>query len=229
MKHISEEMGSFKVTLKFIDCVTHGKGIRATLNGKCERCLKEKQEKQEKIIADKKLLDNKINAGIEERFIRANFENFKAVTQYQNQVYKQLKNYGGKKNVVFLGKTGTGKTHLACALIEKFLLEGRRCFYVKFYELLEFKIQNKQKFSQILNADFLVIDEYGSSDSDNKSNLLFEIIDKRYGKMLPTMLISNLSGDELRKNMNDATYSRIKSDCESILANWSDYRMAGIA
>lgn len=214
-------------TKKTINCELHGENVESTLSGKCVACmkvseLKDKEEEFEAYIHKKKESSGLIK---KEKFLNARFDNYEISNQHQQEIFNLLKSYNLKENILLLGKTGTGKTHLACALIDKFLRQYKSCYYVKFYQLAKIQVQDKKLYEAILGVDFLVIDEYGASDSDAKSNILFEVIDQRYDQVLPTMLLSNLSVETFKSNLSDAIYSRIKEDCIAKLCNWEDYRI----
>lgn len=102
------------------------------------------------------------------------------------------------------GPTGTGKTYAACAAAIKALKGGRDARYVTTHELLE---KMKDEFSeqkwvskQIASAWLLVLDEAGEGD-DSKWGVsaLFDLINRRYDEMLPTIICSNYTLPELMK------------------------------
>lgn len=100
------------------------------------------------------------------------------------------------------GPTGTGKTYAACAAVLKALKSGRDARYITTHELLgkmkdEFG-EEKWVSKQITSAWLLVLDEAGEGD-DSKWDVaaLFDLINRRYDEMLPTIICSNYTIPEL--------------------------------
>lgn len=67
----------------------------------------------------------------------------------------------------------------------------------------------------------LVIDDIGAERTAEKTNdwsaeRIFEIIDYRYGNMLPTIITTNLIPAEIAKRYGDRTADRIRSMCKMI-------------
>lgn len=209
-----------------MDCDIHG-NTEALVNGECRACKDDKIRQEEKRIQEQKILEQKQHSGIKERYLNALFSNYKIEHIKQQEVVNILKSFDGEKNIILTGSVGTGKTHLSCALIDRLLRLNKSCYYVKFYELAKIQIQDKKLFDLIIKKKFLIIDEYGVSESDYKSNLLFEVIDQRYDAVCFTMLISNLNREKIKEKMQSALYSRLKEDSISMGCNWDDYRLKG--
>ncbi len=94
-----------------------------------------------------------------------------------------------KKNVVFIGNPGTGKTHLSTAIAIKALSKGHKVMFTPVSEMLQnlnaSKADNSyyQKVNFYLAPDLLVLDELGFKKLPNYSaDDFFEIISKRYEK-----------------------------------------------
>ena len=90
------------------------------------------------------------------------------------------------ENIVITGKTGAGKTHLACALANAALQRGVTVLFKRFYELLLELIaaENEQRlvrFRRKLNRmQILIIDDWGLAPlSERERHLLFEFIESR--------------------------------------------------
>lgn len=167
------------------------------------------------------------NSNIPLRFLNASFENFKT-TPESSKMVSDLAAYKFDRNIVMLGQTGTGKTHLACALMNK-CRDYAGAYYVQFYRLGDLKIHDFNLFTSVVKRSFLVIDEFGVSDNDFKSNMLYEVINDRYNMGLPTMIISNLTAGAFKQSISDALYSRLKGDALSIVSIGEDYRLRGAA
>ena len=107
-----------------------------------------------------------------------------------------LANLYARKNIAFIGPGGIGKTHLAQAYGYQCCLSGFKTYYIKATELkdkLERAIASKstsRAVSALTKPACLIIDEIGRCTFDRQcTNLLFDIIDRRYEKDCPNTMI----------------------------------------
>lgn len=114
--------------------------------------------------------------------------NSSSVNKAQIMELSTLRFMGNKENLILLGPSGTGKTHLAISL--GYLATQQR-YKVKFtttadllLQLEAAQLQNKLDtyFSKVLcHASLLIIDEFGYIKlNENQANLLFQVINRRY-------------------------------------------------
>lgn len=212
-------------------CEKHGE-TECHFDKRCRLCVKEEHEQA--LNAEIKAHVTKLIADlcIPKRYVDSELSNYKITDDDQQKCINKLNLYNFSQNLLFLGKTGTGKTHFAFWLLKRYIsekynfLEAKsNVFYTKYYNLTQSKIDDKQHFKTLLNSDFLIIDEIATANSDFKINLLFEVIDQRYDNMLPTMLISNLGPEKFKTLISDALYSRLKESSVILYATWEDYRL----
>ncbi|HED38049.1 MAG TPA: AAA family ATPase [Ignavibacteria bacterium] len=92
-----------------------------------------------------------------------------------------------KKNVVFIGKPGTGKSHLSIAIGLQALQKGYKVLFTSVSEMLNTLHMSKadnsyyQKLNQYLSIDLLILDELGFKKlPEYNVNDFFEIISRRY-------------------------------------------------
>ncbi len=127
---------------------------------------------------------------------------------------------------------GTGKTHLSCAIVlsifNRWTGESRSCPWIYFVSESDLfrQIQATYSFNReqeqardseddilrrLINCDLLILDDVGKerrADSRFVQRTLFGLIDGRYKLQLPIVLTANVSGDGLRRHLEDASFDR---------------------
>ncbi len=140
---------------------------------------------------------------------------------------------GVTRNVLFAGKTRTGKTHLLVGALRGAALKGKTIQYVLESDLVleikdsyssqknsEFKIQ--QKYSSF---DYLVIDEVGrATGTDKDKEIIRNLIIKRFNNKKSTAIASNLKLSEFNEYFGDVIYGKFKVSCQEINCVWDSYK-----
>jgi DNA replication protein DnaC len=114
-------------------------------------------------------------------------------------------------NLLITGKTGCGKTYLACALSHRACLSGFTARYYRLPRLWnEFKIAKadgtyQNLLAQIAKLDLIILDDWGliQPDSEQRKDLL-EILDDRY-QTRSTIITSQLPVTLWHEHLNDET------------------------
>lgn len=215
--------------MTFVTCQQHGvfesksievKGL--TINTSCPTCFDIRVKKLNDDRADelyRGLQQSKLNAmiekaGIPKRFARATLESFRTPTPEHLVALETAKKYlsqivlGGEEKLVMCGTTGTGKTHLGCAIARAFMERtGRPACYTKASVLCDYIHDEMFRSSssitamipKIIRDGLLVLDEVGAFGSDKpfQMSVLSESIDYCINNELPIMMISNLDQDAL--------------------------------
>jgi DNA replication protein DnaC len=79
-------------------------------------------------------------------------------------------------------------------------------------------------------VNLLILDEFGGKNKGAKLTqtekaLIFEIIDYRYERMLPTVIISNMAKEQLEAFIGDeGILDRLLQHCTEVVFNWESYR-----
>jgi DNA replication protein DnaC len=94
------------------------------------------------------------------------------------------------RNIVFVGGTGTGKSHLATALARHVILQGKRARFYSVVDLVNQLDAEKRAgraghlANRLLNQDAIVLDELGYLPfSADGGALLFHLISKLYERV----------------------------------------------
>ncbi len=140
------------------------------------------------------------------------------------------------ENIVFLGSSGVGKTHLATAIGIVAASKRYSTYFIKCHDLLQqlkrAKLENRleSKLKYINRYKLLVVDELGYLPIDKEdSNLFFQLIDMRYEKK-STILTTNINFNEWDSIFNDAVVAnaildRVLHHSKVITINGHSYRV----
>lgn len=156
--------------------------------------------------------------------------------QYTDEFDLQGKEKG--LGLYIYGPAGTGKTMLACLILNEIILEYQaNVLFINitrdFFDPIRstYNIENKKYgkgeeiFNKIANADLLVIDDFGvQSDSEWEKRTLYDLINIRYEKVLPTILTSNEEPKKWKELFNGRIYSRLEETTDTIFIESLDYR-----
>ena len=121
-------------------------------------------------------------------------------------------------SLILYGNTGLGKTHLSLAIANKAIEKGFNVVYGSAHNLLS-EIE-KEHFGRlksddspednVLNADLLILDDLGAEFSTSFTvSMVYNIINTRILKGLPTIISTNLWYDEISERYGNRVYSRI--------------------
>lgn len=149
-----------------------------------------------------------------EDYGRYTMENFKADTKEACEMKKIAKNFISDPNatgLAFFGKSGTGKTHICVAVCKNLNLEHHYWQYrSEIQKLKNVMYRDPSKYDELMqlpkSSPCLYIDDLfkGAFDGSGKlsgqdGQLMFEIINARYIKKLPTIISSEYSLNEIIK------------------------------
>jgi len=126
------------------------------------------------------------------------------------------------KNLLFTGKNGTGKTHLAMCLAKDGAVYRRLS---DIFREVRMDFKDEQKILDYYSeCKLLVIDEVGRQKfSDFENNLFFDLIDNRWNNILHTTLITNLSTQEFASLYSTAILDRLRPVI--VRFDWESMRM----
>lgn len=124
---------------------------------------------------------------------------------------KNLRFIEKKENILLVGSSGVGKTHLAISVGMESAKNRLSTYFITCYDLiqnlkkasLENRLEQRMKVYQRYKV--LIIDEIGYLPIEaDEANLLFQLINKRYEKNT-TIITTNITFDKWGKLFKDAT------------------------
>ncbi len=143
-----------------------------------------------------------------------------------------------KGNLLLIGSTGTGKTHISSAIAGEIIKKGYDVIYDSVQNILsDFEDEKfRNSYSQrdnttakYIECDLLIIDDLGTEFSNNFTvSCLYNLLNTRQNKGLATIISTNLSSSELASKYEDRIYSRIiGTGTRALLFDGEDYRIHG--
>ena len=198
-------------------------------------------DKKPNIEPDNKVIEYSESAGIPKKYASAIWSQIDSKTSEQKAAKDIIKNFINNgirhgRNLIHTGAYGTGKTFYSI-LTANTCYQYRRVenfFYTKTSSLLsciknDFNTDSRETFDKAVNTDLLILDEFGRDNwSDFDKLTMFNIIDDRYSNMLSIIFITNMSKNELFKNLEPSIVSRLMEDTVFIDFGKTDLRKTRI-
>jgi DNA replication protein DnaC len=183
-------------------------------------------------------------SGIPRRFLDRTFENYEAGTPEQRRALSVCRAYadsfeqmrGRGAGLLLIGGPGTGKTHLACAILAHAIRSEHTGLFMSVSAALRIirdsysprgQRSETEAFALLTAADLLVLDEIGLAigNEAKRRAILFDIINDRYGEMRPTILIGNLTAAELESYLGERIMERLMDLGSAMVPfTWPSYR-----
>jgi DNA replication protein DnaC len=155
------------------------------------------------------------------------FKKQPGINQRQIRTFAELGFIPKAENIVFIGKTGVGKSGIASGLLLKALQNGYRGVFVKAQDLLDemyasLADRSTRKLIRYLSRlDLLVVDELGYLNlRPEQSNIFFKLLEERYQRH-PTIITTNLDYAEWAGFLGnpllvEALLSRLRHHCHTV-------------
>ncbi len=120
------------------------------------------------------------------------------------------------ENLLFIGNTGLGKTHLSLAIYNSLIKKGFNVSYKTAFNLFSaienehFNERKNDTYEECLNVDLLIIDDLGTEFvSPFVKSVLYNIINSRLLSKKPTIINANISLKEIETTYTPRVSSRI--------------------
>lgn len=218
----------------------------------CPKCMLEQAQEhslanQAEALGTRKTSDTlkklRIEAQIPKRFRNRCLGNYAVNNPGQAKAMKISEKYLGQfterfdsgGGLVFMGKPGTGKTHLACAIGNSLVERGHRVLFTDVYDLIdtikerafsEKVCSEREAVQAFVGVDLLILDEVGAQLGSEWERLtLFKVINERYKACVPTILITNLPHDDFKKYVGERIEDRMREGGGAFVNfDWDSHR-----
>lgn len=235
-------------------CARHGKFESLCHLGsiwtRCPACAAEKaqqaeQEQQKRLQAERVAVwQRRVNeAGIPERFRDRSLDGYEVHCDGQRQALAFARSYADGfdealrtgRSALFVGGPGTGKTHLAAGIGLQIMRHGRSVLFTTVLRALR-RIKDtwtagslqteSAAVESLVFPDLLILDEVGAHfGSDTERLLLFDVLNERYEKRRPMLLLSNLPLDGVKAFLGERLFDRLQEDGgEAVAFDWKSWR-----
>ena len=183
-------------------------------------------------------------AGIPPRFQDRTLDNYTATEEGQARALRIARMYvemwpemqDKGTSLIFSGKFGTGKSHLACAIANAVMATGSSALSTTVSDALRSIKRAYDKGSELSEADaintlvqprLLVLDECGMDyGTEHSKTLIFDVLNKRYEELRPTLILTNLDAPALREYFGDRVVDRLREGGGKLVNfNWDSHRI----
>lgn len=178
-------------------------------------------------------------SGIRELHMNCSFDNYRVENEGQMTALARARQYaaefeGNIASFIFSGNPGTGKNHLAAAICNELLLQGKSVLIITVADIMSAMkstfarddTTEERLISDLSNVDLLVIDEIGmQTESRYEKVIINQIVDRRSSSRRPTGMLSNLNIKEMNALLGERVMDRMRlGNSLWVNFNWDSYR-----
>ena len=137
-------------------------------------------------------------------------------------------------SLVFSGRPGTGKSHLAIGIAKHVIEHNHTAMYINALDAIRmlrstWRKDSERSEGQVMDSlagiDLLIIDEVGMQyGTEGEQVILFDIINRRYQDQRPTVLLTNQGKAGLKEYLGDRAFDRLREDGRWVAFEWDSYR-----
>ena len=169
------------------------------------------------------------------RYWNESIDTYKAETEAQIKAKTATQDFinavdcGVFCSLIFIGTVGTGKTHLALSIIREcggmYRLSPNIVEELRRAKSFTAKESEAEILENYGNARLLVIDEIGRGVvAAEEQYMLYQIINERYNRRKPTILISNQTKKDFLNYIGIAAADRLTESAQVVEFTWQSYR-----
>ncbi|WP_370609794.1 ATP-binding protein [Citrobacter portucalensis] len=198
-----------------------------------KRC--EEIERQNRQVRVEKILNR---SGIQPLHRKCSFANYRVQNDGQRYALSQAKSIAGElesgcTNFAFSGKPGTGKNHLAAAIGNHMLKNGKTVIVVTVADVMSALHasyddgKSGEKFlRELCEVDLLVLDEIGvQRETKNEQVVLHQIVDRRTASMRSVGILTNMNYDAMKTLLGERVMDRMTMNGGRwVVFNWESWR-----
>ena len=181
-------------------------------------------------------------AAIPDRFKDRTLDSYIAKTSGQQTALAFCKEYANNfdevlktgRSAIFCGRVGTGKTHLAIGIALSIMQQQRSPVFVTVQRLIR-RVKDswhtkEETESEVIEAfaspDLLILDEIGVQfGSEFEKQILFDVLNERYEKLKPSILLSNIPKEQLGEYLGERVADRLRENGGIMIPfDWDSHR-----
>jgi len=200
----------------------------------------EEQDRKRRAASNESIMKS---AEIPPRFANRTLENYVATLPGQKAALRIATDYANHfedvlangRSLIFCGTAGTGKTHLAVGIAKRVIALGRSATFTTAMDAIRMvretyrknsEITERQAIARFAQADLTIIDEVGSQlGTDAEKVTLFDLINARYERERPMIVLSNLTIKEVEQYMGARAFDRLRENGgQAVTFTWPSYR-----
>ncbi|MBD2797704.1 ATP-binding protein [Xenorhabdus sp. 18] len=179
-------------------------------------------------------------SGISPLHQNCTFDNYIATTpEQQKALAKALRyaeNFGNSfGGFIFSGNPGTGKNHLAAAIGNHIIQNGKSILIATLPDLMmrvretyqkDAKINESALVDDLCAVDLLVLDDVGVQRNNlNEDLIIFQVVDRRLANKKPVGVLTNLDFEQLTTVLGERVIDRLRMGTPTVINfNWQSYR-----
>ena len=172
---------------------------------------------------------------VPERYWSESLDTYVADTEERKAVAEKARAFalgarnGGFMTLILLGSAGTGKTHLACGIIREcgglYRLAPAMCEEIRRAKSFNAKETEADILDYYGRVRLLVVDEIGRGiAAADEQYMLYQIINERYNRRKPTVLISNQTKKDFLCYVGAAATDRLAESAQVVEFSGKSYR-----
>lgn len=206
------------------------------------------QREQGEISSKRIIEENRVNrlnrimgrSGISPLHQNCTFDNYITDTPEQQKASAKARYYAenfGQSfgGFIFSGNPGTGKNHLAAAIGNLIIQNGKSILIATLPDLMMRVRESYQKDTKVSESaliydlcavDLLVLDDVGVQRNNlNEELVIFQVIDRRLANKKPVGVLTNLDFEQLATVLGERVIDRLRMGTPTVINfNWQSYR-----